>query len=200
MRVYAALLPPPEVQADLAAVVASVPGSGKQLAQMPAKLLFLRLANFGKVTLADANALHEIVEKEIAQWPPMTFRFRGGTALEPIGDDSAWASLEGDVDQVSHITDLMLRVVKRLGFLVDRRLPRTLVRVGRITPVTTVDYLQRLIDRLDDYTGPDWTCTEVTLLRLITDAGDHSFPDYDVLHRLPLQAVDPMGDVSLGPS
>jgi len=181
MRLHAALLPPPDVQDDLAATVASVPGGDEQLTLVPAHLLHLRLASFGKVTLDDAHAVKAALQKEVAQWPPMKFRFRGGAALEPIGDDCAWAKLEGDTDQLSDVADLAARVVKRLGFLVDRRLPRTLVRVGRIKPATTADYLQQMIDRLDAYASPEWTCQDLAMLRAsdTTIQGFHSFEVQD---------------------
>lgn len=152
----------------------------------PGHLLHLRLASFGKVALADSVKVHRSLDREVAEWPSMTFRFRGGAVLEPIGDDSAWATLEGDVEQLIEMANLVVRVVKRLGFLVDRRLPRTLVRVGRITPATTETYLQRLLDRLESYAGPEWTCRDLVLLR-VTDSAEGADPTFEVLHRLALK-------------
>lgn len=198
MRLLAALLPPQDVQDDLAGVVASVPGGREHLTLVPADRLHLRLANFGKVTLADSEALRRVVEKELLQWPAMTLRFRGGVALEPIGDDSAWAKLEGDIEQLTEITDFILRLVKRLGFLVDRRLPRTLVRVGRITPATTADYLQQMIDRLDDFTSREWICRDVALLR-VSDSGQDGASTSEVMTRLRLGSQEPDPPTSPSP-
>ncbi len=185
MRLQVALVPPLAVQEDVAAVVESVPGGAGQLAAVPADLLHLRLVNFGNVTVRDAETLRNTLDKEMAQWPVMRFQFRGGTALEPIGDDSAWATLEGDVEQLADIANLTVRVVKRLGFLVDRRVPRTLVRLGRITPDTSEKYLQRLIDRLEGYSGPAWTCRGLALLSVSEHAP--GIPEFEVVHRLRLK-------------
>ncbi len=189
MRLQAALLPPHDVQTDLAAVTASVPGSGEQLTLVPAHLLQLRLANFGEVSLGDAASVRSALQREIAQWPTMSFRFRGGAALEPIGDDSVWAKLEGDVEQLAEMANLTARVVKRLGFLVDRRLPRTLVRLGRITPATTETYLQRLIDRLDGYSGPEWACSDLALVRT-SEVTQEGIQHFEVVDRFRLKSED----------
>ncbi len=185
MRLQAAVVPPSEVQQDLADVVASVRGSAEQLDALPSRLFYLRLANFGKVSLTDSQALRSTLESEVARQPPMRLQFRSGTALDPMGDDSAWAMLAGDVDQLNEVTDLVVRAVKRLGFLVDRRLPRTRMRLGRINPATTEPYLKRLIERLEDYSGPEWTCRELTLIR-VADTAEGGPPEFDVLHRLVL--------------
>lgn len=193
MHLHAALVPPRDVQEDLAAAVASVRGGREQLSQVPAELLSIRLANFGKVSHADTDALRSTLHKELAQWPPMVFHFAGGVVLEPIGDDSAWAQLGGEADELVSVANLTVRVVKRLGFLVDRRLPRTLVRVGRITPATTEDYLQRLIDRLAGYSGPEWTCSDIALVRS-SDTLVGPVPGFQVIDRLALEAERPAAD------
>ena len=191
MRMQAGLLPPPEVQDDLAAAVASVKGSAEQLDEVPARNLYLRLANFGKVSLQDAQGLRSTLDREVGQWPAMRFRFKSGIALDPIGDDSAWALLDGDIEQLSDLVGLVLRSVKRLGFLVDRRLPRTRMRLGRINPATTEPYLMRLIECLEGYSGPDWICRDLVLLK-VTDSVDAGAPDIEVFHRLELEAADPL--------
>ncbi len=189
MRLQAALLPPEDVQVDLAAVAASVPGGGEQLALVPAHLLHLRLANFGEVSLGDAARGRSMLQREIAQQPAMSFRFRGGVALEPLGDNSVWAKLEGDVEQLTGTANMTARVVRRLGLVVDRRLPRTLVRLGRITPTTTETYLQRLLDRLDAYAGPEWVCSDLALLRT-SDVTQEGILLFEVVERFRLQSGD----------
>ena len=183
------MIPPQDIQEDLAHRIASVPGSDRQLAPLPADRLHLRMANFGMVTHADTDTLSRAVEREVAQQPRMQLRFSGGAVLEPIGDDSIWARLEGDVDQFAETADLIVRVVKRLGFLIDRRLPRTLVRLGRITPTTTTDFLQRVTDQLDGYSSREWICEDVVLLRM-SESGQEAGTRFEVLNRFPLQTDD----------
>ena len=60
MRMSAALIPPPPVLEDLAAVVRSVRGHETQLEAVPADLMRMPLGNFGNVGLTDRMALPEL--------------------------------------------------------------------------------------------------------------------------------------------
>ena len=96
MRMSAALVPPPPVLEDLAAVVRSVRGHEAHLEPVPADLMRLPLGNFGNVGLADRMALQEALTDEVTRWAPLQLRFRGGSALVDPGDDSVWADMTGD--------------------------------------------------------------------------------------------------------
>jgi len=185
MRMSAALIPPPPVLEDLAAVVRSVRGHETQLEPVPADLMRLPLGNFGNVGLTDRMALQEALTDEVARWAPLRLRFRGGSALVDPGDDSVWAEMSGDLDQLTAMGSVIPRVVHRLGFLIDRRSFRTRMRVGRITPVTGLEFLERLLGRLDGYTGPAWTSHHVSLLRNLSGDGAGE-PAYEVMHELRL--------------
>lgn len=198
MRLSAALVPPGSVLADLAAVVRSVRGSDVELHQVPPEEMLLPLAHFGNVGLSDRMALRDVLTEEVARWAPLELRIRGGSALVDDGDDSVWAELDGDLDQLVAMGTVVPRVVQRLGFLIDRRVFCTRVRVARITPATTVEFLERLLARLEGYSGPAWTTHELLLLRHHHGA-DLEQPRFAVLHELPLvgDAVD-AGDLTGG--
>lgn len=187
MRVFAGLVPPQEIQDELAACVAAVPGVGRHLEPMPGPLLFLRLAQFGNVTLADSRSLGSTLGQTAAQHPAMALAFRGGTVLEPLGDDSAWATIDGEVAALGQVAGAVVQVVKRLGFLVDRRLSTTRVRVGRITADTSVDFLQVLLDTLEAHVGPEWTCKHLTLLRAL-DVKPGEQAQYELMQEFPLRS------------
>src|SRR3954447_13749068 len=186
MRLEAALLPPREVQEDLAAGIRAVPGTSTQLTPVPAERLYLRLAAFGKGTRGDALALRTALVDDLATRPPVRLRFAGGTALEPIGDDSVYAELQGDTDTVAEVGKVVVSEALKVGFALDRRLSRRLVRVGRVTPDTTVDYLERALDRLASYAGPWWECREVSLMRPVTDEAGPLGSGFEVWDRVPL--------------
>ncbi|MDQ4084412.1 MAG: hypothetical protein M3165_01205 [Actinomycetota bacterium] len=193
MRMYAALVPPPPVLEDLAAVVRSVRGSEAELDPVPAERMHLPLGNFGNVGLTDRLALKETLTDEVARWGPMELRFHGGSALREPGDDSVWAELAGDIEQLRAMGTVLPRVVHRLGFLIDRRLFQTRVRVGRITGATGLGYLERLLSRLDGYSGPAWNAHHVSLVRLSTEGT--ADPELQVLHELRLVGdADGTGD------
>jgi 2'-5' RNA ligase len=186
MRMSAALIPPPLVLEDLAAVVRSVRGHDTQLEPVPAELMRLPLGSFGNVGLVDRMALQEALSDEVTRWAPLQLRFRGGSALVDPDDDSVWAEMSGDLEQLTAMGTVVPRVVHRLGFLIDRRSFRTRMRIGRITPSTSVGFLERLLSRLDGYSGPAWTNHHVSLLRLLSGDGGASEPMFEVLHELRL--------------
>jgi len=185
MRMSAALVPPPPVLEDLAAVVRSVRGHEAQLEPVSADLMRLPLGNFGNVGLVDRMALEEALSEEVSRWAPLQLRFRGGSALVDPGDDSVWAEMTGDLDQLTAMGTVIPRVVQRLGFLIDRRSFRTRMRVGRITPTTSVEFLERLLSRLNGYSGPAWTCHHVSLLRHLSGDGVGEAM-FEVMHELRL--------------
>lgn len=185
MRLSAALLPPGSVLEDLAAVVRSVRGSDVELYPVPPEEMLLPFAHFGNVSLTDRTALRGAMEQGVAGWAPIELRFRGGSALVDDKDDSVWAELDGDIEQLAALGAAIPRYVQRLGFLIDRRVFHTRMRVARITPATTVEFLERLLARLEGYSGPAWTAHDVVLLRRHLGI-DGEQPGFDVLHELPL--------------
>ena len=185
MRLSAALLPPGSVLDDLAAVVRSVRGSDVELYPVPPEEMLLPFAHFGNVSLTDRTALRGVMEEGVAGWAPIELRFRGGSALVDDKDDSVWAELDGDIEQLAALGAAIPRYVQRLGFLIDRRVFHTRMRIARITPDTTVEFLERLLTRLQGYSGPAFTVHDVVLLRRHPGL-DGEEPELDVLHELPL--------------
>lgn len=186
MRLEAALLPPPEVRDDLAARIRTVPGSSIQLTAVPSDRLYLRLAAFGTVTRGDAETLRTALVADLARRPPINLRFSGGTALEPIGDDSVWAHLEGDTDPLDELGQILVKEALKVGFAVDRRISRRRVRVAHIKAATTVEFLESALATLEAYAGPWWECREVSLLRPVTDDSGPQGVGFEVWNRVPL--------------
>ena len=185
MRIYAAIVPPRPVLDDLAAVVRSVDGTAVELDPVPVELMHLPMGGFGHVGLTDRMALQSALKTEAACWAPLTLRFHGASALVEEGDDSVWAELDGDLEQLTAMATVMPRVVHRLGFLIDRRSFRSRVRIARINPATSIDVLAKVLERLDGYQGTAWTAHDVALLR--RRSGDEpATAALDVLHHLPL--------------
>jgi 2'-5' RNA ligase len=185
MRMSAALIPPSAVLEDLAAVVRSVRGSETGLEPVRAERMCLPLGSFGNVGLPDRVALQQALAEDISRRSPFELRFRGGTALVDPRDDSVWAELTGDLEQLTAVGTAIPRVVQRLGFLIDRRSFRTRMRVGRITPATNLQFLERLLSRLGGYSGPAWTTHHISLVRHLGAAGAAD-PGFEVLQELPM--------------
>lgn len=182
MRLSAALVPPSDALVDLNAVLDSVGRDPAEIDFVPADTMHITLTKFGHVAHRDAVALTGRLAKEALDWAPMTVRFAGCAALEWPGDDSVWAQLDGDLDALRGLARAIPEIVRPMGFLVDRRIFRTYLRIGRITDGTTPEYLHRLVDAVTAYRGPDWTIDEFLLLGArgtVTDPTESGLPVFD---------------------
>lgn len=185
MRLHAGLIPPQRVLDALDDVVRSAAGPASEFEPVPSASMHIPLALFGNVSQGDAVTLAEALAKEAMLWAPAELRFSGGTALEWPGDQSVWAKLDGDMEQVGTIGRGVPQVVQRLGYFVDRRKFRTWMPVGQITATTTPAYLHRLVDALEAYEGPSWTLSEVCLLHTRRSTDDQT-TYLEVYKRFPL--------------
>lgn len=123
----------------------------------------LMLAHFGNVIHSDGFRLADLVTERVREIPAPTLRLSGIVALPEEGDDAVWVEVTGDVDRVSDLASTIPRWVLEFGFVPDRRAYRSRIRLGRITPTTTADYLESLIDRLGSFESEAWTADGVTL-------------------------------------
>jgi len=184
MRLIAAVVPPREAQEDLAAVVRSVPGEIGQLDLLAADALVLPVANFGNVARADLETLGEVLSRMAASSPSFVLRLNGGAALENPGEHFVSARVTGELDRLSRLVHGIPPEARRLGFLLDRRAFRPQVHVGEVTSVTTLEYLQAMLARLDEYEGHPWRTRELSLLHPNSPQGGR--PTYDEVVRYAL--------------
>ena len=187
MRLFSALVPPGEVLDDVARVVHSVAPGSRELDAVPATAMHIPISLFGNVTLSDARALRATLPREAVGWTAPKLWFAGAAALEWPGDQSVWAKLEGDVDELFAIARGVADVVRRLGFLVDRRKFRPWLSVGTITDHTTAPYLERLVAALDGFQGRPWRLEEVCLLRSLPLNDDGTDGGFEIVDRVPLR-------------
>jgi 2'-5' RNA ligase len=214
MRLFAAIVPPRDVLQEVVDVVQSVrstltpdPGpakwwrrpSGKgagaageestppantELDRPPIDLMHIPITSFGNVTLGDSLKLADALREKAATWSRPEVRFAGAAALEFPGDESVWATLDGDVEGLKLVGRGVPDVVKRLGFFVDRRVFRPWLSVGTITDETTAPYLERLVAALGGLEGRPWTVDAVLLMQRPAEAvsGD----TFEAMERMPL--------------
>ena len=211
MRLFAAVLPPRAVVDELRELVLSVnaPGGGEHKAkrglmgrlasgrdQVPASpttsnelevpdvdAMYLPITHFGNVALGDSVQLANALRDEARTWHKPTLHFSGGGALEFPGDQSVWAKLAGDVDELMVIGRGVPQIVQRLGFFVDRRQFRPWLSVGTITDNTTAPYLERVVERLEGFHGRAWTVESVSLMKRVTEDGPDSI---ELMEEMPL--------------
>jgi 2'-5' RNA ligase len=162
----------------------SLDGAEPELAMTPPDRMHLPITHFGNVTRGDSVKLAEALRAEAATWKRPQVHFAGAAALEWPGDQSVWAKLDGELDELMVISRGVPHVVQRLGFFVDRRQFRPWLSVGTITDSTTAPYLERLVETLDSFRGQEWTVESVALLeRLPTATGAMDFHEVE---RMPL--------------
>ena len=132
--------------------------------------MYIGLAGFGNVTLADATKLAAALRPQVATWSTAELVFAGAAALEFPGDQSVWAKLDGDLDALNAIGKGVPLAVQRMGYFVDRRKFRPWLSVGTITDTTTAPYLERLVAALDGFRGEPWRVEGVSLMKGISDS------------------------------
>ena len=155
-----------------------------ELAMVAPERMYLPITHFGNVTQGDSIRLAEALCAEAATWKRPQVHFSGSAALEWPGDQSVWAKLDGDLDDLMTIGRGVPHVVQRLGFFVDRRQFRPWLSVGTITSATTAPYLERLVKVLDSFRGDDWTIESVSLMERLPTAGASA--DFHEIETIPL--------------
>jgi 2'-5' RNA ligase len=165
MRINAFVQPPQNAVLHLASAVDDVPIQPTQINWLLPALWLLPLAKFGNTAMREVIDLERLLTRELRSVLPMELRFTAVTPLPEDGDDSVWIGVEGDTEQLTQLATAIPRWVRPHGFLLDRRSFRTRIRIGRVTPYTTVIDLERLVERLGHYEGPGWTTDEIVLGR-----------------------------------
>jgi 2'-5' RNA ligase len=162
MRLYAVVVPPTE-EADRLLASVGAPAEGR-LDWEPSSAVRVGLDFFGNVILADVERLTEKLAIEVAHCDPLSLRFIGGSALDEDGDDSVWASVSGDVNELRALAMSIAAVGRSEGFTVDRRWYRPRARIARVNAATTVPSLQESLARVQAYEGPRWRVTQVSVI------------------------------------
>ncbi len=185
MRMNAAVQPPDFALEHLTRALDSLGLSESQIDWVPPTLWMLPVATFGNVALRDALDLETLLRKEIGKLDTMEMRLAGLTPLPEDGDDSVWVGWDGDGEDMKKLASAIPVWVRPFGFLLDRRSFRLRMRVARVTPQTTVFDLERVVERLGHYQGPEWVVEDITLGRPRRNASG-VITDYDIDERIPL--------------
>jgi 2'-5' RNA ligase len=185
MRLYAVVVPPVEEVRKLLRFVGA--RADDSLTWLPVDTVRIGLCYFGNLIHSDLMRLTPKLSTEVAGIPAPRLRLAGGDALVEEGDDSLWASLDGDLDQLKALAVSVAEVARRDGFAVDRRSYHPRARIARIGPATTAPGLQKTLDRLQAYVGDVWSATEVALVQERATTDTSGFPVSSTLDALPLQ-------------
>jgi 2'-5' RNA ligase len=190
MRLYAALVPPPDVLTQVQAVltsVAPVPDdteeersgwlrlgrrrtatapapTGPALDLLPIEDIHLPLAKFGNVALPDVARLADALEEDAATWESPRLRLSGGVSSEDPRDSAVEVRMAGDVDAVEILRRGVTLVGQSLQLFVDRRGFRPHLQVATANERSTGPYLESVVSALDAFESNAWWQTSIVLV------------------------------------
>ncbi|AKZ56414.1 2'-5' RNA ligase [Streptomyces ambofaciens ATCC 23877] len=188
MRLFAAVLPPEDVTAALAAEVAALrklPGAdGLRWTGRPG--WHFTLAFYGEVDDALVPDLSARLERAAHRTAPFGIALRGGGQF---GHGRAlWAGAEGDVAALRLLADRAEAAGRRAGVESgEHRRYKPHLTVARSREAYDV---RPYLDVLDGFTGPAWTVAELALVRsnLPRSGVPGEQPRYEAVGRWPLGA------------
>lgn len=175
MRVFVAVVPPPEALDPLVRVVEPF-RNAYAASWVPPERLHLTLVFLGDV--ADPAPFAVDLAEQVAGTAPLTLRLRGGGAFpRPARARVLWAGVDGDADALARLARLTRRTARAHRIDVERKpyVPHvTVARLrGRPADVTAA------VASLDAVDSPEWTATEVVVMRSVLGPA----PSYEPLHR-----------------
>jgi 2'-5' RNA ligase len=180
MRMFVALVPPPDTRAELAAAVHGLP--------TPAGLRWTRPEQW-HVTLAFLAEVDERTREQLAErlaraarrHPPAELALTGAGRF---GTRVLWTRVDGDRAALARLVDSVRAAVRRCGLPADERPYRphlTLARAGSPAPD-----LAPLVASLRGFTGRSWPAAELHLVRSHLGAGPGGTAHHESVATWPL--------------
>jgi RNA 2',3'-cyclic 3'-phosphodiesterase len=168
LRLFVGAYPPPEAAAHLGELVSRLE-LGRP--QPPGHSLRLAATERWHVTLA---FLGEVPDDRVAvvssallsvHPPDLALRIAGGGRFGRGRFTTVWAGLRGDVDELRNLARATRRQLKRSRLPFDTKPFRPHVTLARPGDRLPAEALARDLEALDGYEGPQWTVTDVRLVR-----------------------------------
>ncbi|MBO0889731.1 MAG: RNA 2',3'-cyclic phosphodiesterase [Acidothermales bacterium] len=173
MRLFAAVVPPPDVLAEL--VDATVPlrtelSGSRRADAVPmhvrwadAARMHLTLAFYGEVADAVVPRLTERLTRVAGRGTAMDLRFAGGGAFPNARRARArWVGVEGDRDPLRRLAASAVAAGRRLRLGGQDRAYRPHLTLARLREPADV---RAHVDKLAAYRGRSWRATELVLVR-----------------------------------
>ncbi|HST47867.1 RNA 2',3'-cyclic phosphodiesterase [Jatrophihabitans sp.] len=162
-RMFVAVLPPPEVVADLADYVEPRAERDSPLRWSPQQNWHLTLAFMAAVADRDLDELVEQLAGLAGRRDRFELRLQGaGSFPNPARGKLLWTGVAGEVDQLERLSTGSRTAAVRAGVAVDGAKFRphlTLARSNRPVEMT------RWLRVFDLYAGPSWQVSEIALVQ-----------------------------------
>ena len=182
MRLFVAVVPPPEVLDELEAAVAPLRPGWPALRWTGMPAWHLTLAFLGEVGDGTAAALGPRLERAAGRHPSLPVSLAGGGAFPgPAGARVLWTGLRGDRRALAALAGSVAAGARRAGAPPPDEGRRfkphvTLARCREPTNVTG------LVAELSGYVGAPWMATEIHLIRS-SPGGVGAAPHYETVSR-----------------
>lgn len=173
MRLFAAVVPPPDVLAELAAALPSPPDPALRF--VPERQRHLTVAFYASVPDSAVAELSERLRRACARTPPMSLRLNGFGTF-PANASRArvlWAGVDGDVGELTRLAERATAAARRAGVEVEDRRYRPHLTVARVR--TGVADLRETVANMQ-LGGSPWTAAELHLVKSTLGAEVHHEP------------------------
>lgn len=177
MRLFVAVVPPAAVVDHLAAALEPlrVRIEAERLRWVPAASWHLTLSFLGEVDEARRPELDERLGRAARRNQPGRLRLRGGGRF---GGRVLWVGVEGERETLIRTAASAAAAARRTGINVEERRYRPHLTVARARE--PID-LRAEVTALRDYQGPDWTASEITLVRSRLGSGPGRAAAYETV-------------------
>lgn len=189
MRLFVAAYPPEDACAHLAAMVdglaiSRAAAGGVNARVAPRSNWHVTLAFLGEVPDERYDDVREALTSAVSRWrvaggTPPGLAVAGGGRFGRGRFTILWAGIRGEVDALRALATTVRRQVKRARLPFDSKPLRPHLTLAR--PGDRVD-IRADLATLRDYSGPEWTVTELRLMR----SNPGPAPTYDRLADFPL--------------
>ncbi|GAA1579753.1 RNA 2',3'-cyclic phosphodiesterase [Actinomadura kijaniata] len=190
MRLFAAILPPPDVLDELCAFIAPYQAEWPDLRWTDRELLHVTLTFYGEVDDRTLERLLPRLERAVARHGPLNLSLAGAGAFPGNGAHARvlWTGLYGDRRDLARLSAATTAAGRRVG--APGTPPDAPARVYR--PHLTLARTRRpvdvrpIIEPMSAFAGSPWTATEVHLMQSRFAARDRRQPLYESLKSWPL--------------
>jgi 2'-5' RNA ligase len=175
MRLFAAILIPPEVVAHLEAAVA--PHRDTVLRWTSVESWHLTLAFYGQVDDSRVSDLKSRLTRTAKRYPTLSLALGGSGQFSRR---ALWIGCEGDIAPMQSLARSAGAVGRRVGASADESRFRAHLTLARARKPTD---LRPYVSTLATYRGPTWNVDAVALVRSHLGAGENRRARYETLSR-----------------
>ncbi|TNY35609.1 RNA 2',3'-cyclic phosphodiesterase [Thermomonospora catenispora] len=186
MRLFAALLPPPDVLEELDRLLEPYRSAWPDLRWVDRDLMHITLAFYGELDERTTDRLLPRLERAAGRYPAIELSFAGAGAF-PGGAHARvlWTGVYGDRGVLSRLAASVNAAGRRAGVrLREYRGFRPHVTLARSR--RPMD-LRPLVEELSAYAGATWTADALHLVRSHLPGGRDRRLWYEPVHRWPLR-------------